>query len=394
MKSSVFALAVVLAVGRPAVAAPCDDIARLAEASGGGWPQVGRLPQKEADDGPWYYEGARYDNAPNKFHPHLQADRLRLLGEAKAVAPGELDLISSYLSPTPQAFDKTAENEEIDYLNVHRWPGAPFFAIAAHDSAVTCETDWAFFYTGADGRIHVANSPGLNTCDSPASGVWPGMALIHVGPDWAFMDEMRSDDAVEDESDLTQEIALWTGTAFAPACTLTYYHHVSYKLSDQTRFEDSHFHARPPTVEDRWLLRNALALVPDYLKQRQVLRAIGRLNLKYDEEKVRLSQAQVALFNAHAGINLLKAAQLKSAYDALRDHLQTGEILVPVTVGKDDYFVGFNQEYSGKGPAMPYTDVTLYAVAPKAERRASIVLEVEQGRLYKVDAALAKPPAQ
>ena len=394
MKFAIFGLASMLAAAHPAMAGPCDDLARLAKANGGVWPQTERLPQKATEDGPWAYADTGHGDAPTTFRPHFQADRQRLLGEARAVAPKEFDLISSYLSPTPQAFDASAKNGEIDYLNVHRWPGAPFFAVAAHDMAVSCETDWAFFYTGADGKSHVANPVGLSPCDSPASGVWPGMAMIHAGPDWAVMNAIRSDDAIEGDADLTQDIAVWTGAAFAPACTLSYHHHIGYKISDQTRFEDEHGGLRPPTAADGWLRAHALRLVPDYLKRVNLERAIRQLKLKYKDEQARLYQAQMTAINTYAGLDLLKARKLSSAYHALRMQHISGAV-IPVTVGPDDDFVVFTQTYSHNGPADPYTDVRLYAADwNKAEYRAAAVLEIQRGRLYKVDAALDKPPAQ
>ena len=373
MKSSMFVLAMMLTVAQPAMASPCDVLRPLAQTNGGGWPQSDRLPQKEADDGPWYLPSWGWDEKTlGTFHPRLQADRARLLAETKAADPGDLDLISSYLAPTQSDFALGKGMENYDFITIHRWAAVPIFALGAHMPEVGCETNWTYFYTGADGKVHVARPTPLDPCDSPATGVSTSMAMIHTGAGLALMNETFVDDATEGKADLTQDIATWNGAGFDPVCTLTYYHHIGYRISDQTRFEDDHGRTRPPTPGDRWLLANAVRLVPDYLKQVE----------------------PIAALNAHAGLDLLKARKLVSAYNALRK-VRGGGTVVPVTVGKDDYFVVFEQEYSGKGPAYPYTEVRLYAVDwNKAEQRSTVVLEIERGQLYKLDTALAKPPAQ
>ncbi len=395
MKSSIIVLAMMLAAAQPAIAGPCDVLRPLAQANGGGWPQIDRLPQKTAEDGPWYLPSWGWDEKTlGTFHPRLQAARARLLAEAGTVDPGDLDPISSYLAPTQSDFAVGKGMENYDFITIHRWAAVPIFALGAHMPEAGCETNWTYFYNGEDGKVHVARPTTLDPCDSPATNVSTSMAMIRNGSGLALMNETFVNDATEGKADLTQDIATWNGRGFDPVCTLTYYHHIGYKISDQTRFEDDHGRARPPTPGDRWLLANAVRLVPEYLKQIQATQAFAQQQPKSGNAPAHESPGQIAALNAHARLDLLKARKLISAYDALRKG-EGGGTVVPVTVGNDDYFVVFQQEYSGKGPAYPYTEVRLYAVDwNKAEHRSTVVLEIERGQLYKLDAVLAKSPAQ
>jgi hypothetical protein len=357
-----------------AVAGPCDELAKKAENTGGFWPYVKVLPPVSvAVDGPWAAKEEREATGAKSsgFQPHDQKDRARLLAEAKSKDPGNWGIADAWLSPSSAAFDAAMQPfEEASEagkatLQVHRWAGVNVFAVSIHNPGwYDCQATMALFYRDPAGVLHYASADGLNDCD-----VHGGIAYakpVLVDGQFAFVDEMRVDDAISGDIDMWQDIQLWQGDTLAPVCHLNYYHDIGYAVSDQTRYEDANGRDRPPNALDDWLKQNYPSLMTAYVAA--YTRDRGLVALPYDQWKATHVVNQAETLHGFAAGNMGLDLNLKLAYDALvrKKRFDFSATVVPVFVQQTPYLVSIKQEYSGKGPAMPYIDVDMYAVNGEA----------------------------
>lgn len=216
----------------------CADLAKVAMRNGGNWQAVAPLkPGARGEDGPWEGAALREESGTKAsgFLPHYQADRERLLAEARQKDPDVLPVVDAYLSPSSKAFDQTLDafGEKLSLngnpaMAVHRWPGTNVFAVSMHDTSwYDCQAAIALFYTDKSGKLHVASADGLSDCAENPSGESEARPVL-INGQFGFMDEMWYDDAVSSSSDRWQ--VLHQGDHLSASCGLTYYHDIGYRL--------------------------------------------------------------------------------------------------------------------------------------------------------------------
>lgn len=150
---------------------------------------------------------------------------------------------------------------------------------------------------------------------------------------------------------------------------------------------------RRKTAQDAYLIRIFAGLMPAYEKAVEARRRTYALPDAQAEKQA--YDNQITIFRDFSGLDLLLAFRLKSAYDQLvgPDKILGSDVLLPAADKEGHiYLVRFQQEYSGKGPAMPYLDVIMYNVDQRNPQRvANITLDHVPGRLRKVEVGVKKP---
>ncbi len=365
----------------PAVAGPCDDLAKLAEKTGGAWPRLKELPPRSAArDGPWYSPGAREEHAwMSGFVPQALADRTRLQAEAKGDA-----LAAAYLAPTAKAFDAamTSVESEVESgavaVRVHRFAGTRVFSVSAHDEQwYDCQRDIALFYSDAAGKLHYASAGNIGDCVSRGD-LEQGAIPVTIDGRFAFVDETPDLSAVTGAVGLRQIVYPWQGDRLGAGCPLAYRYQVGYVFSDETEYSDDKGKRRPANSWDGYLRRSFQPWMADYAKA--MLSPAPRSDkAAYEEEMARL--------RGFSGLNPVRFLQLKAAYDALlADHRVHGFMVVlPVEHDGQAYLVTLNQRYDGREGDQPWFDVVLYSADGKPPHRmGNILIERQVERLLSV----------